>query len=612
MQNNHKSKAINLLNFVEIILLCFAIICLPLVKFEGLYNTIVVSKSIFLFIVLGILLGVLIIKIIVIQHNYKLNVSRLDVSLFVLIVYVVINRFLIQSDYVFSIRFIELIELIALYIILKCLKKEFWYYLLIAVMISGSLQAVYGNLQLLGVFSSNHSKFNITGSFFNPGPYAGFLALIGILSTGAYFYRNEIVVSLFNSKKLRLLNTLKYIAIISLGSIVLVLPATQSRASWLALITGFLLIVGYKYDIFNVLKKHKFTTYTLGILLLGISGYFLYVFKQDSANGRLLIWKVSKGMILENPIFGVGFDRFQTFYMELQANYFEKNILESEALLASNNKYAFNELIQLIAEQGIVGLLLLLVVVFFVYKVKHTDYVSLICKMALVGLFVFGMFSYPMHILPIKIVLVVMLVSLSKSLNTIDIFPKSFAAFWRSNLLLKVTLVLGIIMIVVFGSLFINKLNNSYKTWANASESYNYGFYKESADDYRVANHFLSKNGYFQLQYGQTLYHLGRNRESLEFIKSSLRHVSNSTSYIVLGDCYRRGEAFTNAENAYLQAYYMTPSRLYPQYLLAQIYKENNQREKLKVLAKKVINQKIKVPSPAIYKIKEEMRFMLE
>ncbi len=42
----------------------------------------------------------------------------------------------------------------------------------------GCMLAVWGLLQLYGIQFSNHRLFAITGPFYNPGPYSGYLAMI--------------------------------------------------------------------------------------------------------------------------------------------------------------------------------------------------------------------------------------------------------------------------------------------------------------------------------------------------------------------------------------------------------------------------------------------------
>lgn len=45
-------------------------------------------------------------------------------------------------------------------------------------MFFGMVETVWGMRQLYGFTASGHSHYALTGSFFNPGPYAGYLAMI--------------------------------------------------------------------------------------------------------------------------------------------------------------------------------------------------------------------------------------------------------------------------------------------------------------------------------------------------------------------------------------------------------------------------------------------------
>ena len=40
---------------------------------------------------------------------------------------------------------------------------------------AGTVEAVWGLLQVYGYEPSKHSLYALTGSFYNPGPYSGFL-----------------------------------------------------------------------------------------------------------------------------------------------------------------------------------------------------------------------------------------------------------------------------------------------------------------------------------------------------------------------------------------------------------------------------------------------------
>ena len=44
--------------------------------------------------------------------------------------------------------------------------------------LTGGVEAVWGLRQIYGFAASNHSLYAVTGSFYNPGPYSGYLALV--------------------------------------------------------------------------------------------------------------------------------------------------------------------------------------------------------------------------------------------------------------------------------------------------------------------------------------------------------------------------------------------------------------------------------------------------
>src|SRR5690606_37096003 len=121
-----------------------------------------------------------------IAPSFTLKVTPIDLTLGLLFIYITINRFMLQEAWGLSLRYYELLGLGALYIILRQVDRSIYVWLFIAVIISGCIQAIYGNLQLYGFYPSHHSGFQMTGSFFNPGPYGGFLAVVFPVALGVY------------------------------------------------------------------------------------------------------------------------------------------------------------------------------------------------------------------------------------------------------------------------------------------------------------------------------------------------------------------------------------------------------------------------------------------
>src|SRR5690606_30886091 len=107
-------------------------------------------------------------------------------------------------------------------------------------------------------YPSNHSGFKMTGSFFNPGPYAGFLAAVWPIAVGLYLFRSKIYksMSFFDFHKPKVLNVgikyyMEYSPFIGLISIVIVLPSSRSRAAWLSVILSSVVLLEYRYFALN-------------------------------------------------------------------------------------------------------------------------------------------------------------------------------------------------------------------------------------------------------------------------------------------------------------------------------------------------------------------------
>lgn len=94
--------------------------------------------------------------------------------------------------------------------------------------------------------------------------------------------------------------------------------------------------------------------------------------QKDSANGRLLIWRVSSEMMVDAPLTGKGIGNFRKEYMHYQARYFRSHPHSPYAMLADNITYPYNEFLLIGVEQGIVGLIFILCII--VCTLKYASY----------------------------------------------------------------------------------------------------------------------------------------------------------------------------------------------------------------------------------------------
>ena len=384
------------------------IVCLPLSNSTVLINGIQTAKSFNFFYCMFALLTVAALGLLFTKGKLKFYITLIDVLVLVFVVWLTVNKYLLHGVHALSLRYFELLGLMALYIIVRTLKTKHALYLLLAICVSGAVQAVYGNLQLWGHYPSHHGLFKMTGSFFNPGPYAGFLCAVLPVAVGLYwiFENSRFQVSGFRLAQpetwnLKLLITnlkpiiIKYTSLVTIVSVLLVLPAARSRAAWLGAIAGVTYLAWHKYSVgirlIAYLKgrtkspfvakrspeyregKQRSALANLGVVLFPllfilVASFSLYHFKKDSADGRMLIWTVTANIIKDNPLLGVGQDMFKAHYMDYQADYFRNNPGSKFEAFADDNQYAFNEPLNIWVENGLLGLLLaggLVLAVFF-------------------------------------------------------------------------------------------------------------------------------------------------------------------------------------------------------------------------------------------------------
>ena len=108
------------------------------------------------------------------------------------------------------------------------------------------VEAVKCILQLLAIHSSNHTGFVFTGHFDNPGPLGGFLSVIGTIA----------VTYLIINRK-RCSKVAKYFCWVMVALLVVLLPASMSRAAWVSCGVAVLICVSVEFNIGEFIKRRK-------------------------------------------------------------------------------------------------------------------------------------------------------------------------------------------------------------------------------------------------------------------------------------------------------------------------------------------------------------------
>jgi len=616
-----------LINF-SLYALLFLLFCfLPSIVITGLKDATQTSKFILFSYLCCPVLILYLIKSIVERPVFTVTVP--DVLLLILVGFIIINRCYLHSMVNFSVRYNELLGLIVIYMVLRRMPPKVYFILLSGLMAGGILQAVHGCFQLYGFLPSYNPNFAITGSFSNPGPYAGYLASVSPAAVAAYFSKtNPITASITNwhicsrARPFRYLYTIlggivNYVPVTAAALIILVIIPTQSRAAWISLLTVILLAVGRLSPHFTHFIKTYFssgkkrvTAIAVSILLVLAGTTATYNLKKDSANGRVLIWKVTAKMIADNPLKGTGLDQFKTVYMNYQANYLKKGANKQDIDLADDVNYAFNEPLQFIAENGVIAGIAAAILLFVLFNSGSDEepLLSFTAKAGLASVLVFSLFSYPSQILPIKLNATLYLAYLAKTGKPLVFYGKKKHGLKPITTVLMCGLFATTLIATYFVNITLSKLYDAFCAWNTADIMYETNDYRETIKYCEQAYEYFNNDGVFMFKYGKALEMCKESKKSIPILKKAQELYDTVPTEIALGNCYSASQNYIMAEKAYLKASAMTPAKFYPQYLLAKVYNQSGEHEKAVAIARALIQKKIKITSDAANDIVEEMR----
>ena len=392
---------------------------------------------------------------------------------------------------------------INVYYMIGKLKYTIGDYVGFCILFWGIAEAVYGGLQLYGLADSNHSLYNITGSFRNPGPYAGFLAVI-------------LPVALYLALSSRMRNKCLRQGTVALCWVYVflcatLLPATLSRAAWIAACVGSGIVLCARYRLrarcilyFRRHRRRAWAWLSAACLLLALAGMGAYYLKKDSADGRLLMWKVTFRVVADAPYTGTGPGRFAGAYGEAQAAYFAsgKGTVQ-EKHVAGSPEYAFNEFLGIAAERGFPFLVYCLVLLVLAFRCAGRGRQWGIAG-GLAAFLAFSCFSYPLSVWQHRLLFLVLVLLAFGSWSPRG---KWQGWLWHSSLWAVFAL------IVLAGARQAREKRQAEERWQEEQTYYQMEIYEGTVDNYRrLYEEFpvLQQDPRFLFEYGQCLSKTGR------------------------------------------------------------------------------------------------------
>ncbi len=463
---------------------------------------------------------------------------------------------------------------------LKDKKPLFNIFALLALILS-----LWGLGQFIGLLKSYHGSFNVTGPFDNPAGMSA--ALVVLLPFVLYNCR-------WTGKNHRALSVVATCLVV--GVIILSRARTAILAT-VVIIIFFLFRVTRERGL-KIRPVHRLSLFA-GFLIIFIGLFFM---KKDSANGRLLIWRCSGQLIADKPFFGHGAHGFTKNYMNQQASYFTKHHDSKYAMLADNVRHPFNEFLKWTVNHGMTGLFLtLLLIVIPLWASREERSTELFAaRLGLLATGVCAFFSYPFNYPFIRLVTVALLAfALASS-------PQKSITI-RGGYLPK-----GLALLFSLGLLSTTTYQTYYeREWHKIAHRSLRGEANQMLPRYKSLSTRLPHNELFLYNYAAELNVVGQYRESLKIARECDILWADYDLHMLMADNCRELQQYDETEGHLKKAAAMCPVKFMPLYLLAELYQETGRTEEARVLAQKIMDKKVKIPSPVISSIKNKMRNLL-
>ncbi len=425
--------------------------------------------------------------------------------------------------------FLKLTFLLVIYLFVRLLPGKKW--MLCALVSVGIVQSVVAVLQQCSLVESNHPFFEVTGFFGNPGQMGGFQAV-------------AFVAAWLLLKGLRK-QAFRVVAFLSMLVIAYSLVLADSRAALLAAVCGVCVI--YWHAIVAFFRRKKWLVVP-AVATCACVALAFYLYRSGSADARLLVWRVSAGMVADCPWLGHGPGGFVREYMLYQADYFAEHPDSVFAMVADNAAYPYNEALHVLIEYGAVGLVIVVAIFAVIFRTARNG--SSLAP--IVALLVFSMFSYPGYKLGLFVLFPI----------TAGIAGKDMKLPVRNMMVPLVILSLSIFFLC-----------------------------------YMIVKKQIAERPFILDCYPYAV-----TEDVIPFLRPTCEN------WCLIGDYYIECGMYEEAEYYYSTASNMIPSRMLPFYSLWKLYLAHGLEDAAAVVARRIVEQSVKVENTYTLRCRTEVR----
>lgn len=434
--------------------------------------------------------------------------------------------------------------------------------ILTTICIIGILEILYALLQLAGLVPNNYRYAYFSGSLNNPAIFGMLLSFC--ITTSVYF-------SIHSIGKIR---SFWYVSSLLFGLFIIL---SNSRTSLLSSITGIVIILLIeKEPLLSLIycKRHKFLVITSIIITLGI----LYFYKQDSADGRILIWAICIEMIKDKPWLGWGLDGYIAQYMNYQADYLTSHPSSPFIQLAGETQNPFNEFLHIAILFGvpcalIFGVIVILLIWYIISRAK--TYKSILLSFVCI-LVVQCMFCYPFNIPFIWLFILFI---------GICLFPKKIHLYYPKAFLGS-TIIICLLCLFFLSTSAIHDFRRLYIQECSLKWDFN-----KIKEKYENIYNDYNKDYLFLYNYGALLHLYGDYQRSLEVFQQGKKYLSDYNMMLLMADDYQQIGLLDSAVTCYNRAHQMIPNRYLPMYYQMKLYEDYCKTDNAKAIAKEILRK---------------------
>ena len=432
---------------------------------------------------------------------------------------------------------------------------------------TGVMECIYALAQFFKILPTYNRYYAYTGSFDNPSVFA---MLLSVCVPIAVYYANYKNCS----------RKAKIVWWAGAAGMFVFIGFSESRTGFIsAVISSAIVLLSASETMRKRLHNRRTISILIPLALLLL--FLLYRFKADSANGRLLMWRVSMEMIKEHPVRGWGHDGFTAHYMEYQARYLTDNPDSPFILLADNVNNPFNEYLLVLVNYGLAGLSLLLVLLVLLFK--RLNSLSEVYKPLMIGLAVcimtWSFFSYPFSVPFVWIIAVLVFF--------VAFFPLVCNHYKLAGATIPILSAIGLFVAI-----------NSYipeREWKVISQRSMLGETESVLPDYERLYDSLNRNWRFMYNFGAELHHIKHYNESLTVLEECQSMLNDYDVQMLIGDCLQNKGDTIEAIEHYNYAGKMVPSKFLPQYYIMKLYMEKGDTLNAVTTANEILTKDVKV-----------------